>query len=113
MLTSFEKNKQLREEAEEFVKLLEERPERFWEELIKAAREKLPKDHPMNSDIMLEDEALAFEGKVVPEWTFKGEKVRDVRPSYFVYLATEHPFVTQVKRYVKSRLFQRKLENGN
>lgn len=101
-------NKKCREDAEEFVRLLGEQPERFWEVLYSLILAKLPNLAKDPLDPMSEEEAIKFEKTPISFGAHQGKEIGVIPTHYLIWL-TENSFDILCKRYVKSKLFQERL----
>lgn len=101
-------NIKARQEAEAFVELVGEQPQRFWETLRDLAIGRLP-PAPVTVDRnppMDDQEAIRFEASPVPYGKHSGESVGVVPCDYLLFLTEGDMFSQRLKRYVKSKRFQ-------
>lgn len=108
------RNIQDREYAWEVIGMCGEQSQRFWEVLIEMAIKKLPpKPAPVEGDPpMTDQEAIHFEAKVLPYGKYHGQSVGECRESYLLFLVEGDEFSKGLRRYVKSRRFYERQEDG-
>jgi hypothetical protein len=60
---------------------------------------------------MTDDEARRFENKLCPGYSmYAGDDVGDVPPDYLLFLAEGDAFIRKLRRYVRSKRFQKRYE---
>lgn len=112
--TTIQENMRARQEAEAIVELAGEQPARFWETLRDLAVAKLPPvaqptdRHPPLTD----EEAIRFEAMPLPYGKHKDETVGEVPCGYLLFLTEGDEFSQRLRRYVKSRRFAERQEDG-
>lgn len=110
---SLAENIKQRKLAEEFVELIGEQPERFWECLRSIATSKLPAAIPPSAPAeMTEQQAVAFEESVVPYGKFAGKRVHEADHDYLCWLAEGDDFVRKLRAYFRSARYRRSKSIG-
>lgn len=110
---SITENIAARESAEAVVSLIGEESPRFWQELVRLAKEQLPSD-PAPVDplpAMSEQEAIRFEKATLPWGAHRDEEIGSVEPGYLLFLAEGDDFTKLLRRYVKSKVFADRQED--
>lgn len=112
-------NTEASKEAKEWIAEFGDKPQRFWEQLIESAIEKLPPKRQINysnpkeikpmNDIL----AMSFEREKIPYGQHKGAYVGQVKLDYLIFLAEENDFTRDVKRYVASAHFKKRMKGEN
>ena len=110
-----ESNIKCSREARELVELAGEQPQRFWEALAQFAQEKLPPEPAPaeRNPPMTDDEANKFERVFkMPRGIHQGQPVGDVPCEYLIFWTEPDEFSRLLQRYVRSRTFARRQEEG-
>lgn len=97
-----------RQDAEEMIAFIGEKPARFWELLAEHCARQLP-PRPADRDPlppMSEAEATRFEGVRFPYGKHAGELIGSVDCDYVLFVTEGDEFSKQLRRYVKSQRFQ-------
>lgn len=108
-MSALTENIAARQRAEAMIELCGNETPRFWEEVIRMASANLPaKPAPVDPNgPMSEEEALRFGRKTFPRGKNEGRRVDETDNAYCLWWAEEDQFSIQLRRYVKSDLFQR------
>lgn len=102
-----------REAAEAVVSLIGDESPRFWQQLVRLAKERLPPDPVVVDPLpaMDEQEAIRFEKVTLPWGTHTGKEIGVVSPGYLLFIAEGDEFTKKLRRYVKSRTFADRQED--
>lgn len=98
-----------RQEAEEIVAFIGEKPQRFWEILAQHAASQLPpKPAEHKPEPMSDDEAKRFEEMLLPYGKHARKPVHEAPCSYLLFLSEGDEFTHQLRRYTASRYFAKR-----
>jgi hypothetical protein len=95
-----------RQDAEEIIAFIGDKPQRFWEVLAAHAATNLPPDPGEPAIEPMDDvEATRFEKYPFTWGKHIGEEVGSVPVSYLLFLAEGDEFTKRLRRYVASKVF--------
>ncbi len=98
-----------RQDAEEIIAFIGEKPQRFWEILAQHAAAKLPaKPAERKPEPMDDAEAKRFEEMLLPYGKHARKPVHEAPCSYLLFLSEGDEFTHQLRRYTASKLFARR-----
>ncbi len=97
-----------REDAEELIAFIGDKPQRFWELLAEHCAKQLPAKRVAADPFAPFDDRQArnFEAQPLPYGRHQGEAVGEVDCGYLLFLTEGDAFSRNLRRYVKSKRFQ-------
>jgi hypothetical protein len=104
-----------RQDAEEIIAFIGDKPQRFWELLAAHAAGQMP-TRPVDPRMepMSETEAARFEKQTLQWGKHQGEEIGSVPVGYLLFLAEGDEFTRKLRRYTASKVFaQRQDEEGD
>jgi hypothetical protein len=96
--------------ARELLSLADRDTPAFWDAVKREAERHLPAAPVSHDrDAMNDQEAAKFEQERFPYGAYRHDLIADVPPNYLLFV-TENDFGTRLRRYMRSRAFERRQE---